>query len=613
MSEISGAIVSITLVMAAVFLPVTFVTGSAGVFYKQFGITLAIAIMISAVNALTLCPALAALFLRPPEPEAEGKKKSLLKRFGVVFNRGYGKLTDRYTTALHFLARRKWIVIAGVVFFAGALYWLMQVTPSSFVPEEDMGTIFVNISLPPASTMERVQAVAMQVDSICRTVPQVANTMRSLGTNYIAGSGSAYGMITIRLTPWDDRPGVTDKDVIATLTKKTAFIKAASIVYMSQPTITGFGTSGGFTLQLQDKGAHTTAEFYKVATGFLDTLNKRPEIQYATTSFNPNYPKYMLDVNVPKCKDAGVSVTSILNAMQVFYGSSYASNFSEFGEQYQVIVQADTNYRSSPAGLDKIFVRTADSTMAPINEFITLTKVYGPQTESRFDMFSSMSVSGSPNNGFSTGQALNAIQAVATKTLPAGYGFEYSGISREEENAGSQTIYIFALCLAFVYLLLSAQYESYLLPFAVLLSVPIGLTGVFVFSKVFGMDNNIYVQISVIMLIGLLAKNAILIVQFALERRRGGMDLLESAIEGGKARLRPILMTSLAFACGLLPLAFASGVGSNGDKSIGIGAIGGMLFGIVIGVFAIPSLYIIFQGMQEKVKSIKPAYDEDEQ
>jgi len=610
MSEISGAIVSITLVMAAVFLPVTFVTGSAGVFYKQFGITLAIAIMISAVNALTLCPALAAMFLKPPDHGEEGKKKNLLQRFGVVFNGGYNKMTNKYSNALHFLAARKWLVLAGIALFASALYLLLKSTPSSFVPEEDMGTVFINVSLPPASTMERVQAVVTQVDSIARTVPQIANSMTSLGTNYIAGSGSAYGMVTLRLTPWDQRSGITDKDIIDTLTKKTAFIKTASIVYMSQPTITGFGTSGGFTLQLQDKGAHSTTQFYKVATTFLAALNKRPEIQYATTSFNPNYPKYELDVNVPKCKDAGVSVTSVLNAMQVFYGSSYASNFSQYGQQYEVIVQADTAYRASPAGLDKIFVRAADSTMAPILEFINLKKIYGPQTESRFDMFSAISVNGSPNNGYSTGQALTAIQQVATQTLPAGYGFEYSGISREEQNAGSQTTYIFALCLVFVYLLLSAQYESYILPFAVLLSLPIGLTGVFVFSRLFGLDNNIYVQISIIMLIGLLSKNAILMVQFSLERRRGGMGLLESAIEGGKARLRPILMTSFAFVFGLMPLIFASGVGSNGDKSIGTGAIGGMLFGTVIGVFAIPSLYIIFQGLQEKVKGEKINYED---
>jgi HAE1 family hydrophobic/amphiphilic exporter-1 len=611
MSEISGAIVSITLVMAAVFIPVTFVTGSAGVFYKQFGITLAIAIMISAVNALTLCPALAALFLRPPNHGEEGKKKNLLQRFGVVFNKGYGKLTGKYGNAIHFLSDRKWLVFAGIFLFATVFYLLMKATPSSFVPEEDMGTVFVNISLPPASTMERVEAVADRVDSLARTLPQVANTMRTLGTNYIAGAGSAYGMVILRLTPWDTRKGITDKNIIAQLTKKTAGMKEASIVYMSQPTITGFGTSGGFTLQLQDKGAHSTSDFYKVSTNFLSDLNQRPEIQYATTSFSPNYPQYELDVNVPRCKDAGVSVTDVLNAMEVFYGSSYASNFNEFGQQYEVIVQADSNYRASPAGLDKIYVRTADSTMAHIAEFITLRRVYGPETVSRFNLFSSISVNGSPNDGFSTGQALTAIQQSATKTLPAGYGFEYSGISREEESAGSQTIYIFGLCIVFVYLLLSAQYESYLLPFAVLLSLPIGLSGVFVFAKLFGLDNNIYVQISVIMLIGLLSKNAILIVQLSLERRRSGMELLESAIEGGKARLRPILMTSFAFIFGLMPLMFASGVGSAGNKSIGTGAIGGMLFGTIIGVFAIPSLYIIFQGLQEKWRGKKEDQEQE--
>ena len=611
MSEISGAIVSITLVMAAVFVPVTFVTGSAGVFYKQFGITLAIAICISAVNALTLCPALAAMFLRPPDHGKENEKKTVLQRFGVVFNKGYGKVTTRYSRSVTFLAAHKWIAIVAILFFGTGLYLLMRSTPSSFVPEEDMGTVFVNISLPAASSMERVQDMANNVDSICRTVPEVANTMRTLGSNYIAGSGSAYGMVTLRLIPWDKRPKVSDKDVIKILTKKTADIRGASINFMSQPTITGFGTSGGFSLQLQDKGGHTTDQFYKVAQDFLAALNKRPEIQYAATSFNPNFPQYEMDINVPKCKDAGVSVTSVLNAMQVFYGSSYASNFSEFGQQYQVIIQADSAYRGSPSGLSKITVRGTDSTMIPITEFITLTRVFGAQTMSRFNMFNSISVSGSPNEGFSTGQALLAIQDVATQTLPAGYGFEYSGISREEENSGSQTIYIFALCLGFVYLLLSAQYESYLLPFAVLLSLPVGLSGVFVFAKLFGLDNNIYMQISIIMLIGLLSKNAILIVEFAVERRQKGMGLLESAIEGGKARLRPILMTSFAFVFGLMPLMFASGVGANGDSSIGTGAIGGMLFGTLLGVFVIPILYIIFQGLQEKLRGKKINYEED--
>ncbi len=519
-------------------------------------------------------------------------------------------MTDRYSGAVRFLSARRWLVIVIIMGFGVLFYMLMKATPSSFVPEEDMGTVFVNISLPPASSMERVQVVADEVDSICRTIPAVANTMRTLGSNQMGGSGSAYGLVTVRLKNWDDRPGVDNKKVIQELTKKTAMIRGADIVYMSQPTVTGFGTSGGFTIQLQDKGGHTTDEFFKVAQGFLGALNKRPEIQYAKTSFNPNFPQYEMDINVPKCKDAGVTVTNILNAMQVFYGSAYASNFTEFGQQYQVIIQADSDYRAAPAGLSKIQVRGTDSTMIPITEFITLKRVFGPESVSRFDMFNSISVSGSPNDGFSTGQALQAIQEIATEKLPAGYGFEYSGISREEQAAGSQTIYIFLLCLSFVYLLLSAQYESYLLPFAVLLSLPVGLSGIFVFAKLFGEDNNIYMQISMIMLIGLLSKNAILIVEFAVERRAKGMGLLEAAIEGGKARLRPILMTSFAFVFGLLPLIFASGVGANGDKSIGTGAIGGMLFGTCLGVFVIPTLFIIFQGLQEKLRKNKNYDDE---
>ena len=608
MSEISGAIISITLIMAAVFIPVTFVTGSAGVFYRQFGITLAIAIMISAVNALTLCPALAAMFLKPPDHDSDHAKKTMLQRFGVAFNAGYDTLTAKYARSVHFLARKKWIVIAAIALFTSGFYLLMKTTPSSFVPSEDMGTIFVNISLPPASTMERVMVIADEIDSISRTIPEVANTMRTLGQNYIGGSGSSYGMVIVRLKPWGDRKGVSNTDVIKELTKKTATIREADIRYMSQPTITGFGTNGGFTFQLQDKGGHTTNEFYKVSQSFLESLNKRPEIQYATTSFNPNFPQYLLVVNVSKCKDAGVLVTDVINAMQVFYGSSYASNFNQFGQQYRVIIQADTNYRSSPAGLNKIGIKAADGTMAPISEFITLTRVYGPESVSRFNLFSSMQVSGSPNDGYSTGQSLVAIQEVAA-TLPPGYGFEYSGISREEQNSGSQTLYIFILCLAFVYLLLSAQYESYLLPFAVLLSLPVGLSGVFIFAKIFGLDNNIYMQISLIMLIGLLAKNAILMITFALERRQKGMGILESAIEGAKARLRPILMTSFAFVFGLMPLIFSTGVGANGNKSIGTGAIGGMLFGTLLGVFVIPALFVVFQTLQEKFKG-NPAEEE---
>ena len=618
MSEITGAIVSITLVMAAVFLPVTFIEGSVGVFYKQFGITLAVAILISAVNALTLCPALAALFLKPPHHEEDQKaeKKTLMQRFSVSFNAAYDALVAKYTRVVEFLMARRWLALLGVAGFAGGLYWLMTSTPSSFVPNEDMGTIFVNVSLPPASTLERTTAVNTEVDSLIRTIPAVQGTLRISGQNFLAGQGSAYGMVVVRLKAWDKRPDMNNEEVIQKITQLTAHIRAGDIRSISQPTITGFGATGGFTFQLQDRGGHTTAEFYKVAQKFLAALNKRPEIQYASTAFNPGFPQYQLAVNVAKVKQAGLTEKDILNAMQVYYGGSYASNFNQFGKQYRVMVQADTAYRASPAGLNKIFVRNASGEMAPITEFVTLTRVFGPESLSRFNLFTAISVNGSPQEGTSSGQALVAIEEVA-KQLPAGYGFEFSGISREEQGSGRQSLYIFALSLVFVYLLLSAQYESYLLPFAVLLSLPIGLSGTYLFAKIFSVDNNIYLQISVIMLIGLLAKNAILIIEFALERRRdGGMEIAQAALEGAKARLRPILMTSFAFVFGLLPLLFASGAGAHGNKSIGAGAIGGMLFGTLLGVFFVPALFFIFEGLQERISGppkTRAQLDEEEQ
>jgi len=605
MGEIAGAIVSITLIMASVFIPVTFVSGSVGVFYKQFGITLAIAILLSAVNALTLSPSLAALVLRPPKPVDEHKKKSIFQQYGIVFDAGYEVVKNKYVQSVRFLSSKKWFVIVIVIVFSGGFYILTKTTPSSFVPNEDMGTIFINVSLPPASTMERVKVIVANVDKISHDIPQVAHSLRIIGRNIINGSGSAYGMVVLRLKPWGERPGVSNNDVIQQLMQKTSQIRGADIRFMSLPTITGFGVSGGFTLDLQDKEGHAPADFYKVSQSFLAALNKRQEILYATTAYNPNNPQYLLDVNVAKCKDAGVPVTDVLNAMQVFYGSFYVSNFNEFGQQYQVILQADTAYRASPEGLNKISVRTNTGVMAPINEFITLKRIYGPESITRFNLFSSISVTGSPKPGYTTGQSLIAIKEVAAQTLPVGYGYEYSGISREEENSGSQTLYIFILSLLFVYLLLSALYESYLLPLSVLLSLPVGLSGVYVFARLFGLDNNIYMQISVIMLIGLLSKNAILIVTFAQERRERGMTILDAAIEGAKVRLRPILMTSFAFIFGLTPLMFASGIGANGNRSIGIGAIGGMLFGTLLAVFVIPPLFIIFETIQEKFKPYK--------
>jgi HAE1 family hydrophobic/amphiphilic exporter-1 len=610
MSEISIAIISITLVMASVFIPVTFISGSSGVFYKQFGVTLAIAIIISAVNALTLSPALAAIFLKPKNKEI--KKKGGMQQFYTLFNAGFNAGREKYISYVTFLSAKKWIVIGAVVLFSGGLYVLMKTTPSGFVPEEDMGTIFVNISLSPASSLERTTIIANKVDSISRTLPQVNNVLRMSGQSMIAGAGSSYAMVILELKKWDERKGISNKDVIASLIKKTAGIRDASIIPFSLPTINGFGMNSGFSFELQDKGGHTIEQFYNVAQEFLSALNKRPEIQFATTTFNPNFPQYLLSVNVPRIKEAGMNVSDVMEAMQGYFGGIYVNNFNQFGKQYRIMVQSDASYRANEEGLNKVYVRTGTNKMAPITEFITLTKTFGPESISRFNLFTSMSVNGSPNKGFGSGEALAAIKEVAAQSLPPGYGFEFSGVSREEQNSGSQAIYIFILSLLFVYFLLSALYESYLLPFAVLLSLPVGLAGTFVFAKIFGIDNNIYMQISLIMLIGLLSKNAILIVEFASTRREHGMTIAKAATEGAKARLRPILMTSLAFIFGIMPLMFASGAGAYGNRSIGTSAVGGMLFGTLFGVLVIPVLFIIFQTLQEKASVKKDSIDDND-
>ncbi|GAA3745270.1 MULTISPECIES: efflux RND transporter permease subunit [Flavobacterium] len=610
MDEISGAIISITLVMAAVFIPVTFINGSTGVFYKQFGITLAVAIILSAVNALTLSPALCALLLKPHADDH--KHKSYLQRFYTSFNVAFDNVTARYKRSVSFLSAKKWIALASIVIAGAALVYMMKTTPSAFVPSEDQGTVFANISLPPSASMERSDIIAKRVDSIAKTIPGVKNTLRIVGQNFTAGAGSAYSMVIVKLYPWDQRDLSVD-DVIGQLFAKTSGIREASIFFISPPTIQGFGQSGGFEFQLQDKGGHTTSEFYKVNNEFLAKLSERPEIQYATTPFNPGFPQYMMDINLAKAKDAGVSVNTILSTMQGYYGGLYASNFNKFGKQYRVMVQAAPEFRANTEGLNKIFVRNSAGNMAPITEFVKMTRVFGPESISRFNLFTSISITGAPKPGYSSGDAIKAIQEVAAENLPAGYGYEFSGLTREELASGSETIFIFLLCLVFVYFLLSAQYESYILPFAVLLSIPFGLAGAYLFSIIFKLNSNIYLQISLIMLIGLLAKNGILIVEFALDRRRKGLPIVQAAIEGAVARLRPILMTSFAFILGLVPLMFAKGAGAVGNKSIGTGAVGGMLIGTILGVFVIPVLFIIFQNLQERISGpAKDGYDDDD-
>jgi HAE1 family hydrophobic/amphiphilic exporter-1 len=604
MGDISGAIVSITLVMAAVFVPVSFITGSAGVFYKQFGLTLAIAIIISAINALTLSPALCALLLKPHAAD-EKHKTTYLQRFYDAFNTSFETVTGKYKKSVNFLINRKWLAIAGIAIFGVIFWFLIKTTASSFVPNEDQGVLFANISLPAGSSLERGEVIAAQVDDIIKKLPEVQSTLRITGQNFIAGAGGSYAMVVIKLKPWENRGGKGQD--LTSLTGKlfgmTAGIKSAQVLFFAPPTLQGFGNSNGFEFQLQDKTGGSISKFSEVSGKFLGALNQRPEIQYAATSFNTNFPQYEVDVNVPKVKEAGLTVNIVLGTLQGYYGGLYASNFNEFGKQYRVMIQADANFRGTPESLNKIYVRNASNVMAPISEFVTLKKVYGPEAINRFNLFTSIAVQGSPKPGFSSGDAIKAIQEVAAQTLPAGYSYEYSGLTREELAGGNQTIFIFMLCLIFVYFLLSAQYESYILPFAVLLSLPIGLAGAFIFAKIFGVQNNIYLQITLIMLIGLLAKNAILIVEFAVARRKHGLSLVQAAVEGAVARLRPILMTSFAFILGLVPLMIASGAGAVGNRSIGTGAVGGMLIGTIFGVFVIPVLFIIFQSLQEKISS----------
>ena len=608
MEDITGAIISITLVMAAVFIPVSFIQGSSGVFYKQFGLTLAIAIILSAINALTLSPALCALFLKPHKDD-HGKSKSFMQRFYTGFNTSFDLMTNRYKKSVGFLARKKWVALLGIVAFTGILIWTMSTTPKGFVPNEDLGTIMSDISLPPSTSQERTAEVIAQIDSIVHKIPEIKNSLRVVGRSMISGSGSSYGMVISRLSPWSERKRDV-KEIIGELFAKTAGIKGAKIIFFAPPTIQGFGTSGGFEFQLQDKTGGDINKFNAIGNEFLAALSKRKEIQYASTSFNPNFPQFQVDVNVATVKQAGLTVSDVLGVLQGYFGGVYASNFNKFGKQYRVMYQADAQYRANEQSLNGIYVRNAAGNMAPITEFITLKKVYGPQAISRFNLFTSIAVTGNPKTGFSSGDALKAVQEEAAIHLPAGYGYEFSGLSREEMAGGSQTIYIFLLCVVFVYFLLCAQYESYILPLAVLVSLPIGLAGVFIFDKIFSVDNNIYTQITLIMLIGLLAKNAILIVEFAVERRRKGMSIVEAAIEGATARLRPILMTSFAFILGLLPLMLSTGVGAAGNKSIGTGAVGGMLIGTMFGIFVIPALFIIFQTLQERVSNKSPFDDE---
>lgn len=615
MSEITGAIVSITLVMAAVFIPVSFLKGPSGVFYQQFALTLAVAILISAVNALTLSPALCALLLKPHKKGEHHEKKNLKDRFFTAFNTGFDAMNNKYSRSLGFLARKKWITVVALVVFSGITYFLFTTTPAGFIPNEDRGIIMADMTLPPGTTLEKTEKTVKQLDSILQSMPMVEARMNIVGFSLLNRvNGGSYAFSVIRLKDWKERkePNQSVDAIVGELFAKTAAFKDARVLFFTPPSVQGFGTADGFEFKIQDKGDDDWATVSKVSNEFLAELMKRPEIQYAMTNFNPGFPQYQMDINVERAKDAGVSVSDIFNTMQGYYGGLYTTDFNRFGKQFRVMIQAKPEDRADEKSINSIYVRNGAGQMVAVSQFVDFKKIYGPEAVSRFNMLKAVNVNGKANPGYSSGDAIKAIEEVAAQHLPKSYTYEFSGMTREEILAGSQAAGVFLLSLIFVYFLLSAQYESYVVPLAVLLSLPVGLAGAIGFVKLAGLENNIYFQVALIMLIGLLAKNAILIVEFAIQRRRHGMSLVESAIEGAKARLRPILMTSFAFIFGLMPLAFAGGVGAVGNRSIGMGAVGGMLIGTLFGVFVIPVLFIIFQGLQEKISG-KRKNDETEE
>jgi hydrophobic/amphiphilic exporter-1 (mainly G- bacteria), HAE1 family len=605
MSEISGAIVSITLVMAAVFIPVGFMQGSVGIFYRQFAFTLAIAILISALNALTLSPALCALFLKNTHHEEgrSNKKMSLGQKFGSAFNVGFKVTTDRYMGAIQFLIRHKWVGILGLAIVIGLTIWEVKKTPSGFIPAEDQNFLFCNINLPPASSLDRTNTVVKEIDSLLNDVQAVDKRGTIGGLNLFSFTNTSnFAASFIKLKDQKDRkPAKNIDQVIEEIYQKFSVIKGAHFFIAAPPTVQGFGNTSGFEVIIQDRTGGSIEKLNEVTNAFAASLMKRKEIASAYSFYYTGIPQYELEVDNAKAKQLNVSLNDVLSTMQVYYGSSFASDFNRFGKYYRVIVQADVPYRKDPSTMDGIFVKNSVGQMIPLNTLVTLKRVYGPESVNRTNLFNSVSISGAVKPGYSSGDALRIIQESSVTDLPRGYSYEWSGISREEIASGTQTQLIFILSVIFVYFLLAAQYESYILPLAVLLSIPTGLLGVFLFINIAGIENNIYVQVGIIMLIGLLAKNSILIVQYAVARRRSGMNLVAAALEASRLRLRPILMTSFAFIVGLLPLTWATGGSGLGNRSIGTGAVGGMLTGVVLGVFIIPILFVIFQTLQEKV------------
>lgn len=603
MDGISTAIVTTSLVFMAVFIPTSFMGGTSGTFYTQFGLTMAVAVGISAVNALTLSPALCALLMTPHIDASSGQKLSFSTRFHHAFEVSFNRLVLKYKNGVQFFIRRRWLVGVSFVLMAVLLIFLMRTTKTGLVPDEDMGTVFVNVTTPPGTSLEQTKKAMEQVEKAIKDIPEIELYSNVSGYSMMGGQAASGGMLIIRLKHWDERKaeGSDINSVIAQIYARTTEVKSAKIFAFAQPTIMGYGMGSGFELYVQDRAGGTIDQLQEYTNRFIAALNQRPEISMAYTSFDTKFPQYMVEVDAAKCKRANVSATDVLNVLSGYIGGNYSSNLNRFSKLYRVMVQARKDFRASKDDLNNMFVRTSDGEMVPIGQFITLTKVYGAETLSRFNLYSSISVNGMPADGYSSGDAINAIAEVARQTLPTGYGYEFGGITREETGSGSNTVVIFIICIIFVYLLLCALYESLFIPLAVILSVPFGLMGSFLFAKMFGLENNIYMQTGLIMLIGLLSKTAILLTEYASARRKQGMTIAGAAISAAGVRLRPILMAALTMIIGLLPLMFASGAGANGNISLGVGAVGGMLIGTLALLFVVPVLFIVFQAIQERV------------
>lgn len=604
MGGITAAIITTTLVFMAVFIPVSFMGGTTGTFYTQFGLTMAVAVAISSINALTLSPALCALIMTPHMEAQEGEKLSFSSRFHIAFDTAFGRVLGKYKRAVQYFFRRKWMVGVALAIAVVTLFVLLKTTKTGLIPDEDTGTVFVSVTASPGSTLAETKVILDEVENRLEAIPQIQLFAKVGGYNLMGGGqSSAGGTFIVRLKPWSERKGKENsKDaVIGQIFGRTADIKNAQVYAFAPPMIMGYGASNGLEIYVQDRKGEDIATLFEHTRAFIQGLNERPEIQSALTTFDTRFPQYLVEVDAARCKRADISPSDVLDVLSCYVGGNYASNINRFSKIYRVMIQARPEDRLDTEALNNMFVRTSNGDMAPVGQFVTLTKTYGPEILSRFNLFNAISVNASAATGYSSGDAINAVAEVAKETLPSGYGYELGGISREEASSGTSIVIIFIICILFIYIILCSLYESLFIPLAVMLSIPFGLVGSFVFANIFGIENNVYMQTGLIMLIGLLAKTAILLTEYASERRRAGMSIAAAALSAATVRLRPILMTALTMIIGLLPLVVATGAGANGNISLGVGTVGGMLIGTIALLFVVPVLFIVFQHIEERV------------